>query len=190
MNIQDWFPLRLTGLGFSRVFSSTTVWKHQFFTSLWSNSHICTWLLGKAQLWLYWPMLAKWCLCFLIHCLDFSFQGASIFYNFKTAVTICSDFGAKENKICHCFHFFSIFHEVMGPDARILLFWMLSFKPAFLLSSFTFIKKFFIPLHFLPLEWCIICIFEVVDFSPCNLDSSLWFIQPSVSHDVLCIAVK
>ena len=107
-----------------------------------------------------------------------------------SAVTICSDFGAKENKICHCFHFFSIFHEVMGPDARILLFWMLSFKPAFLLSSFTFIKKFFIPLHFLPLEWCIICIFEVVDFSPCNLDSSLWFIQPSVSHDVLCIAVK
>ena len=47
MNIQGWFPLALTGLiflqskGLSRVFSSTTVWKHQFFsaqTSLWSNS--------------------------------------------------------------------------------------------------------------------------------------------------------
>ena len=70
-----------------------------------------------------------------------------------SAVTICSDFRAEENKICHCFHFFSICHEVMGPDARILLFWMLSFKLAFPLSSFTFIKKFFIPLHFLPLEW-------------------------------------
>ena len=54
MNIQDWFPLRLTGLisllskGFSRVFASTIVWKHQFFGtqhSLWSNSHICTWVL-------------------------------------------------------------------------------------------------------------------------------------------------
>ena len=35
----------------------------------------------------------------------------------------------------------SIRHEVMGPDAMILVFWMLSFKPAFSLSSFTFIKK-------------------------------------------------
>ena len=49
MNIRDWFPLGLTGLisflskGFSRVFSNTTVQKHQFFSaqlSLWSNSHI------------------------------------------------------------------------------------------------------------------------------------------------------
>ena len=55
-NIQDRFPLGWTGLislpskGLSRVFSSTTIWKHQFFTaqpSLWSNSHICTWLLEK-----------------------------------------------------------------------------------------------------------------------------------------------
>ena len=56
MNIQGWFPLGLTGLIslkskiFSRVFSSTTAWKHQFFhtqPSLWSNSHIPTWLLEK-----------------------------------------------------------------------------------------------------------------------------------------------
>ena len=56
MNIQGWFPLGLTGLisllskGLPRVFSSTTVWKHQFFSaqpSLWSSSHICTWLLEK-----------------------------------------------------------------------------------------------------------------------------------------------
>ena len=34
-------------------------------------------------------------------------------------VTICSDFGAQENKVCHCFHCFNIYfcHEVMGPDA-------------------------------------------------------------------------
>ena len=37
----------------------------------------------------------------------------------------------------------SISHEVMGPDAMILVFWMLSFKPTFSLSSFTFIKKLF-----------------------------------------------
>ena len=45
----------------------------------------------------------------------------------------------------------SICHEVMGPDAMIFIFWMLSFKPTFSLSSFTFIKFFhFYLLHFLP----------------------------------------
>ena len=61
MNIQDWFPLGLTGLislqskGLSRVFSSTTVHKHQFFgsqLSLWSHSRIYTWWLEKSCLWL------------------------------------------------------------------------------------------------------------------------------------------
>ena len=43
--------------------------------------------------------------------------------NFLAAVTICSDFGAQENKIYHCFHFSpSICHEMMGPDAMILVF--------------------------------------------------------------------
>ena len=37
----------------------------------------------------------------------------------------------------------SICHEVMGPDAMIFLFWMLSFKPTFSLSTFTFIKRLF-----------------------------------------------
>ena len=37
----------------------------------------------------------------------------------------------------------SICHEVMGPDAMIFVFWMLSFKPTFSLSSFTFIKRIF-----------------------------------------------
>ena len=56
MNIQDWFPLGWTGWisllskGLSRVFSNTTVQKHQFSgaqPSLWSNSHIHTGLLKK-----------------------------------------------------------------------------------------------------------------------------------------------
>ena len=38
----------------------------------------------------------------------------------------------------------SIYHEVMGPNAVIFVFWMLRFKPAFSLSSFTFIKNLFI----------------------------------------------
>ena len=56
MNIQDWFPIGLTGLisllsrGFSRDFSSSTGQKHQFVgaqPSLWSNSHIHTCVLEK-----------------------------------------------------------------------------------------------------------------------------------------------
>ena len=57
MNIQDWSPLGLSSLIFlhsnrlSRVFSNTTVQEHQFFgvqPSLWSNSHIPTWVLEKS----------------------------------------------------------------------------------------------------------------------------------------------
>ena len=60
------------------------------------------------------------------------------------AITICSDFGAPQNKVWHCFHCFPIyFLKVMGPDAMILVFWMLSFKPNFSLSSFIFIKRLF-----------------------------------------------
>ena len=59
-------------------------------------------------------------------------------------VTISSDFRVQENKVCHCFHFSpSVRHEVLGPDAMILVFWMSSFKPALSLSSFTLIKKLF-----------------------------------------------
>ena len=67
--------ISLQSKGLSRVFSSTTVQKHQFFgtqPSLWSNYHIHTWLLENPQLWLYAPLLVKWCLCFLICCLVLS----------------------------------------------------------------------------------------------------------------------
>ena len=67
----------------------------------------------------------------------------------------------------------SICYEVMGPDAMILVSWMLSFKPAFSLSSFTVIFS-------SPFAFChkdgVIYILESVDISPGNLDSSLWFI--------------
>ena len=60
------------------------------------------------------------------------------------AVTIHSDFGAPENKICHCFHFFpSICHDVMEPDAMVFVFLTLCFKPVCSLSSFTLIKRLF-----------------------------------------------
>ena len=59
LSIQSWSPLRLTGLisllykELSGVFSSTTVWRYQFFgatSSLWSSSHNCTLPLGRPNL--------------------------------------------------------------------------------------------------------------------------------------------
>ena len=84
MNIHDWFPLGLTGLlslqskGLSKVFSNTTVRKHQFFSSqpsLWSNSHIHTWLLEKPKLVVLQKILENSVLSFktlsLVWCLGF-----------------------------------------------------------------------------------------------------------------------
>ena len=85
VNIQDWSPLRLTGLisllskWLSGVFSSTTVQRHQFFgvlPSLQSSSHNHTWSL-------YGPLSAEWCLYFSKHCLglsSFSCQEAIVFW--------------------------------------------------------------------------------------------------------------
>ena len=67
-NTQDWSPLGWTGWislqskGLSRVFSNTTVQKHQFFSAMLSsqsNSHIHTWALEKPYPWLDGPLLAK-----------------------------------------------------------------------------------------------------------------------------------
>ena len=60
------------------------------------------------------------------------------------AFTIWSDSGALKNKVSHCFHSFPIYLPWSeGLDAMILVFWMLSFKPTFSLSFFTFIKRLF-----------------------------------------------
>ena len=60
------------------------------------------------------------------------------------AVTICSDFGAQKIKSVTLSTVSpSISHEVMGPDAMILVFWTLNVHPPFSLSSYTLIKRLF-----------------------------------------------
>ena len=98
MNIHDWFPLGLTGLlslqskGLSKVFSNTTVRKHQFFSSqpsLWSNSHIHTWLLEKPKLVVLQKILENSVLSFktlsLVWCLGF-LSNAIILNSFHDAI--------------------------------------------------------------------------------------------------------
>ena len=57
-------------------------------------------------------------------------------------VTICSDFGAQENKVCHCFHIYLPWSdETRCHDLSFLN--VEFYKPTFSLSSFTFIKRLF-----------------------------------------------
>ena len=87
------------------------------------------------------------CLCFnklSVFCHSFPYKWEMSF-NFMDIFTICCDFGAQENfkSVTVSIGSPSVCYEVMGPDAMIFIFWLLSFKPAFLLSSCTFIKRLF-----------------------------------------------
>ena len=80
----------------------------------------------------------------------------------------------------------SICHEVIGLDAMILVLWMLSFKPTFSLSSFTFLKMLFSSSSFSAIRvvssaYLRLLIFLLAILIPACAS------QPSVSHDVLCI---
>ena len=90
-------------------------------------------------------------------------------FNFMATV-ICADFGAHIKKICHCFHFSpSICHETMEPEAMILVFWMLSFKPAFALYSFTFIKRLFSSSSFSAIKVTLPAYLRLLTFLPAVL---------------------
>ena len=65
-------------------------------------------------------------------------------FNFVAAVTVSVILEPKKIKSVIVYDFFPFYcHEVMGPDAMIIVYWMLSFKPAFSLSSFTLSKRLF-----------------------------------------------
>ena len=133
MIIQDRFPLGLTGLislqskRLSGVFFNTTIQKHQFFNAQPSLSPTLTSVHDC------WEAIALTILTFVSKVMSLLFNTLSRFVidfpprskcllNFMSSVTIHSDFGAQENSVCHCFHFFRICHEVMGPDALIFVF--------------------------------------------------------------------
>ena len=93
--------------------------------------------------------------------------------------------------VCHHFHCFPIY--LPWSDGTTchdhFFFSILSSKPTFSLFSFTFIKRLFISSSLSAIRWCHLCIRGYWYFYR-NLDSSLWFIQPDISHGVFCISVK
>ena len=115
-----YIPLGLTSLisleakGLSRVFSSNTIQKHQSFCtqpSLWSNSHIHMWLLGKNTALTTQTSVSKVMPLLFITLPRFVIASLlrSKCLNCVAVVTVHSDFGAQENKICHCFRLFPFY---------------------------------------------------------------------------------
>ena len=86
-------------------------------------------------------------------------------------------FGAPKHKVTVSP---SICHEMMEPDAIILVFWMLSFKPTFSLTSFTFIKRFFSSsslsaIRVVSSAYLRLLIFLLAILIPACASSSLWW---------------
>ena len=154
MNIQDWYPLGWTGWislqsnRLSRVLQHhspkpSILWRSAFFMVQLSHPYMTT---GKTIALTTWTFVGKvtYLLFNMLSRLVIAFLPRSKPLNFMAVVTICSDFGAPKIKVCHYFHVSpSICHEVMGLDVMTLIFWMLSFKPTFSLSSFTFYRRLF-----------------------------------------------
>ena len=143
MNIQDWFNLGWTGRisfqskGLSRISYNTTVQKHQFFgaqLSIWSNSYNHTWLLetialtcqtfvGKVMSLLF-NMLSRLFIAFLP-------RSKRLLISWLQSPSALILEPKKIKSVTVSIVSPSICHEVKRPDAMILIFWMLSFKPDF-----------------------------------------------------------
>ena len=151
MNIQDWFPLGWTGWnslqskGPSRVFSNTTVQKHQFFGTFFivqlSHPYMNTgktialnrWTFVDKVMSLLFNMLSSLVITFLPRS-----KHLLISWLHSPSVVI---FGAPQNKVCHCFPIYFPWSD--GTRCHDLSFLNVELKPTFLLFSFTFIKRLF-----------------------------------------------
>ena len=192
MNTQDWALLgwtvwiSLQSKELSRVFSNTTVQNinssalsflySPTLTSIhdhWKNHSLTRWTFVGKVMSLLFNMLSRLVIIFLSmskHLLISWLQSPS-------AVIL------EPQKIKSATVSPSICHEVMGPDAMILVFWMLSFFTLLFHFHQEALQFFFTFCH----KGGVICISEIIDISSDSLDSSLCFIQPSVSHDLFCI---
>ena len=89
--------------------------------------------------------------------------------NFMPEVTICSDFGTQNNKICHCLHGFPIYFPWSDRNRCHDLSFLLSFKPAFSLFSCPSSIGCLVLLHFLLLMWYHLLIWG------CYFSQKSWF---------------
>ena len=156
MNIQDWSPLEWIGWislqskGLSRVCSNTTVQKHQFFgtqaffTVQLSHPYMSTektialtrWTFAGKVMSLLFNMLSRLVITFLPRS-----KRLLISWLQSPSAVILESRKIKSDTVSTVSP--SISHEVMGPDAVIFIFWMLSFKPTFFTLLFYFHQEAF-----------------------------------------------
>ena len=161
MNIQDWFPIGLTGWislqskGFSRVLqhhsSKALILQHSaFFVVQLSHPYMTTGktialtrrtFVGKVMSLLF-NMLSRWVIAFLL-------RSKRLLISWQQSPSAVILEPKKIKSLTVSIVSPSISHEVMGPDAMILVFWMLSFKPTFH-SPLSFSSRDSLVLHFLP----------------------------------------
>ena len=128
MDIQDWFPLGWTqessptpqfksinSSGLSFLYRPTLTSKHDY----WKTIALTRWTFVGKVMSLLLNMLSRLVIAFLPR---------SKCLNFMAAVTICTDFGAQVNKVCHCFHCFLLYlpwsdgtrcHNLSYPNVEI-----------------------------------------------------------------------
>ena len=157
MNIQDQFPLGLTGWislqskGLSRVFSNTTVQKHQFFgTQLYSPILTPYMTTGKTIVFTKWTFVSKE-MSLLFNMLSrlvktFLPRSKHLLISWLQSPFAVILEPKKIKSVTVSIISPSICHEVMGPVIMVLVLWMVSLKPDFSLSS----RRSSVPLHFLP----------------------------------------
>ena len=155
MNIQDWFPLGWTGWislqskGLSRLFSNTSskasiLRCSAFFIVQLSHPYMTT---GKIIALTRWTFVGK-VMSLLFNMLSrlvtaFLPRNKNFLTSWPQSPSVVILEPPKIKSVTVSIVSPSICHEVMGPDAMILVFWMLSFKPTFSFLSFTFIKRLF-----------------------------------------------
>ena len=189
MNILGWFPLGLTGLTRrdSRVFSSTTVQKHErsaFFMVQVSHLYMTT---GKTI------ALTRWTFVGKVMSLPFNMLSRFVITFFsRIKHLLISWLQSPSAVILERKKIKSVTVSILSPSICHLAWdrmpWSLFFE-CWVLS-----QLFHSPLSLSKgslVAFChkggVIFVFEVIDISPSNLDSSLCFLQLSISHDVLCI---
>ena len=184
--------ISLLSKGLSRVFSSTSLkasilWHSAFFMVQLSHPYmtpgktivLTTWTFVSKMTSLLFNRLSRLVIAFLP-------RSKYLLISWLQSPSVVILETKKIKSVTVSIFFPSTCHEVMGPGATILVFWMLSLKPAFSLTLSLSSRGSSVSLPFCH-QGSVICISEVTGISPGNLDSSLSFIQPGILHDVFQI---
>ena len=182
MNIQDWFPLGLTGLvslqsnglsesspapefesinslPLSLLYGPTLTSIHDsgktIALTIWT-------FVGKVKSLLF-NSLSRFVIAFLLR------SNCLLILWLQSLSTVILEPKKRKSVTASTFPP-SIYHEVMGLDAIILIFWMLSFKPAFHSPLSQSSRSSLVPLHFLPLEW-----YHLHNWGCWNFSQKSWF---------------